>query len=249
MPVDKFIYMINSLTSDSLGGDFDVLCEHLHILFIGRGLDWYWRYRRSVERVEWSSLCEALRSHFQDHLSDGDIKELIRERKQGDNEKFDEFYSAVQYLCDRLRYPISDHELLDILRRNLCPKIRKELFYQELTSVAQLRHLILRREALLDDKEKSRFRSDKRFVNEVSSDEVGEHNIEEAEIAELEKGFICWNCRKVGHRYIDCMEERNIFCYGCGAEGVCRPKCSTCQNRGNLKAGVQSVNRLCPGQN
>lgn len=245
LPVDKFIYMVTALTNDSLGGDFEVLCEHLHILFNGRGLDWYWRYRRSVERVEWTLLCEALRSHFQDHLSDGDIKELIREKKQKESESFDEFYSSIQYLCDRLRYPIPDHELLDILRRNLRPKIRSELFYQNITSVAQLRHLLLRREALLDDIDKPGFRSARRQINEVELDSTTYSVSHENEISELGK-IKCWNCRKDGHRYVDCLEDRKVFCYGCGLEGILKPNCLVCQSRGNSKAGVQSANQLCP---
>ena len=240
MPVGKFIYMINSLTHDSLGGNFSVLCEHLHILFSDKGLDWYWRYRRTVPNIDWDNLCEAMRVHFRDHLSDDDVKELIRNRKQGDNEDFEKFYTAILYLCDRLIFPFSDYELLCILRRNLKPQLRNELFYLNINSVAHLRHLILRREVMYSDNDRSKIR---RQIHEVetSTDDISYNDT--AEICELRK-IICFNCRQEGHVYKNCIETPRIFCYGCGADGIYKPNCEKCKNSGNATTSVTDPNRL-----
>lgn len=49
--------------------------------------------------------------------------------------------------------------------------------------------------------------------------------------------IVCWNCDDIGHSFSDCQSRnRNIFCYGCGAKQVYKPKCSKC-NPGNLRAG------------
>ncbi|XP_033248806.1 uncharacterized protein LOC117188690 [Drosophila miranda] len=119
MPVGKFIYMITALTNDSLRGNFEVLCEHIHILFSGRASEWFWRYRRTVDRVNWSDLCKSLNSCFLEPLSDDDVRELIRDRKQQISESFDEFHNGVMHLVDRLQYPISESQLTSILKRNL----------------------------------------------------------------------------------------------------------------------------------
>lgn len=41
--------------------------------------------------------------------------------------------------------------------------------------------------------------------------------------------LICWNCKKEGHRYQDCLAERRVFCYGCGADKIYKPNCARCQ--------------------
>ena len=41
MPVERFIYMINSLVADSKAGDFSLLSEHSHLLFTAKAKDWY----------------------------------------------------------------------------------------------------------------------------------------------------------------------------------------------------------------
>lgn len=108
-----------------------------------------------------------MRSHFHDHLSDTDVREMIRDRKQKESESFEKFYHAILYLTDRLKHPILDQELVEILRRNLKPSLKKELFYLEVKSVAHLRHLMLRREALTDDLDKINSRSFRRQIHEV----------------------------------------------------------------------------------
>ncbi|XP_044316580.1 uncharacterized protein LOC123037875 [Drosophila rhopaloa] len=121
MPVGKFIYMVTALTNDCLDGKFEILCDHIHILFSGRASEWFWRYRRTVDKVVWKSLCSSLSSYFHDPLSDDDVRELIRDRKQQPNESFDEFHNAIMLLVDRLQYPISESQLVSVLKRNLRP--------------------------------------------------------------------------------------------------------------------------------
>lgn len=40
----------------------------------------------------------------------------------------------------------------------------------------------------------------------------------------------CWNCRVTGHRYSDCREPRQVFCYRCGRPNVYSPDCTCKQN-------------------
>lgn len=236
-PVGKFLYVITALTTDNLGGDFQLLCDHFHILLCGRAKEWYWRYRGTTRQITWEPLENALRSSFADHLSDNDIREMIRERKQLVGESFDEYYAAILNLCDRMQYQLLEIDLVEALRRNLRPQLRRELFYIDIKTVAQLRHLVLRREVLNNDLEKLVNRPTATRRISALDYESGEEK-ESYDISEIKdfKDITCWNCRGAGHRFTDCMKDRTIFCYGCGAENVFKPNCLHCQNQGNLKS-------------
>lgn len=44
--------------------------------------------------------------------------------------------------------------------------------------------------------------------------------------------IICWNCKDVGHTFIDCPHDlRHKFCFGCGRENVRKPYCFHCQRK------------------
>ena len=243
MTVEKFIYMVNSLVLDSLAGDFGLLSEHSHLLFTGKAKDWYWRYRRTVPSIQWNQLCTALQGHFNDHLSDMDIRELVRERKQNFNESFEDFYTDILQICDRLRTAIPDVELIEILRRNVRPHMRKELFYLQINSLAELRSLVLRREALAKELDMA-YRVPKKQIHEI--DPINEDSLIQQEDSEQVNEFVrsnsdqssdriqgCYNCKSLEHKYKDCMAPKTIFCFGCGKPEVFRPKCPRC-NPGNL---------------
>ncbi|KAI8116204.1 hypothetical protein CVS40_11683 [Lucilia cuprina] len=168
MPVEKLIYMITSLTKDCLAGDFILLCEHSHILFTSKAKEWYWRYRSTVGQMEWDRLCNALRVHFNDHLSDLDVREI-------------------------------EQELIEILRRNLKPYLRRELFYLQINIVSHLRQLILRRETLSSELERNQ-KVFRRHINEIDLDANLEDKLLE-EVCEIRRQkeevgkekTICWN--------------------------------------------------------
>lgn len=64
---------------------------------------------------------------------DLNLRELIRNGNHKLGEKFDVHYDAVLQLKDRLEIPIPDNKLVEILKRNLRPEIRKELAYVEIS--------------------------------------------------------------------------------------------------------------------
>lgn len=231
-PVGKFLFIIQTLTCDNLGGDFQPVCDYFHILLVGRAREWYWRYRAIVPHVTWGPLCRALRMHFADHLSDSDILEMIRDRKQQLGESFESYYTSILQLCDRLRKPLSETEMTEMLVRNLRPQLRKELFYVTISSVDHLRSLVLRREVLLTEQDRST-RQFQKQVKEVECDIDFDSMPSSVQEISKVKEVICWNCRKIGHRFIDCVEERTLFCYGCGAENVVKPNCDNCKGSGN----------------
>lgn len=251
LSVENFIYRIESLVLDTLGGNFNILCDNAQCLFEKDARDWFWNFRRSVDRITWPLLCEALRTNFEEYRTDTEIKEDMRSRKQGPNESFEEYKSVILKMAESLHIPLREEEMVEILQRGLRPRIRQQLLYVPINSVAQLRKLCLKGESLLSEVSKgsspltnySRNTSNcaRRSVNELEDNVLvtnGSDNTDKVMVDELTKRDVdklnCWNCRKDGHRYMDCIEARSIFCYGCGAAGVYKPTCRNC-NSGNFK--------------
>lgn len=147
---------------------------------------------------------------------------------------------------DRLPVPLSDTELIEIITRNLRPDIRHELLYVEVLSIPQLRKLVQRSKSFLNDEYVRRnfaprnayASGPRRQISEVDT-EVDITNATGAEHGESSVNAIqqhdtivkCWNCDQTGHHWEDCLQDRYIFCYGCGAKNTYKPQCSKCQLR------------------
>lgn len=228
LTVDNFIYRVHALTLQSLRGDFDILCRHAHILFSGKAMDWFWRFHRTADRLDWETLCVELKKQFRDRRTDFDLKEQIRSRKQRIGEKFDAYYDAVLQIIDRLQNPIADYELIEILKRNLRPEIRKELLHFDIQTISQLKEFVRKHEIL--DEELDGRRSNRSFIPRKIVSEIEPEGILEEEPLQIDeiKEFVCWNCSEKGHRFEDCLAERRIFCYGCGTPNIFKPNCSKC---------------------
>ena len=243
IPVEKFIFMVNSLVQDTLGGDFSVLSEHCHILFTGKAKQWFWDYRlRNPERIEWQSLSYALEAHYNDHLSDIDIRKLIDSRKQNNSESFDDYYHDILRINDRLRRKLTEHELVDTLKRNVKPYLRKELFYLQIHSVSELRNLVLRREALtleLDGYPAQRVV--RRQINEL--DEPSEESNPNISEVRERKPKVCFNCKIEGHHFRQCPNKLTLFCFNCGKHGFYNFNCDNCSE--NRQTSIDTDTHLC----
>lgn len=133
---------------------------------------------------------------------------------------------------------------MEILRRNLLPEIQHELLNLQISSLQQLRNICRRREHFMQDIRRkhgvplSRNVTSQKKVSELGLEGDTVHNLPtiiDEEIAAI--NLVCWNCRKHGHRYQDCVSERTIFCYGCGAPDTYKPNCKKCDQK-NVRLGV-----------
>ncbi|KAI8119871.1 hypothetical protein CVS40_8788, partial [Lucilia cuprina] len=189
---------------------------------------------------------KSFREQYRDSRTDIDFLELIRDRKQKPNESFDSFYEAVNELVDRLKTPIEDTTLVEILRRNLLPDIQHEILNTQIYTVQHLRDVCRRREFFMADIRRKHgvgfsrappihkriSEIDREFMDETEESVVCDGD----EVAEL--NLVCWNCQKPGHRYQDCLSVRTIFCYGCGKADTYKPNCKHCQSK-NSKFSAQ----------
>lgn len=239
LSIDNFIYRVEALTHQTLEGNFGILCKNASSLFEGKASEFYWRHHKAVGQVRWDLLCEALRNQFRDQRDDADVEDLIRARKQKPNESFEAFYDDIARLIDQMEIPIIKKNLVRILKANLRPEIRHEILHLEINSVSELRDVCRRREAFLEDI-KPQMNSGKLVPFRRNIAELVEHDkVVVQEETEEEVGavaLICWNCQQEGHRYQDCLAERRVFCYGCGAAKTYKPNCARCQK--NLKGGT-----------
>lgn len=241
LTVDEFLYRVTTLTEDNFNGDFALICRNLNILLSGKAREWYWRYRKNVDQIVWEEFCDSIKFQYRDFKTSFEIREEIRNRKQRLGESFDSFFEAVTSIHDRLPTPISELELVETLTRNLRPEIRQELLYIPINSLAHLRKLVHMRENFLNDDYVRKQLSNrivnaypvKRQIAEISdfSTESCEENIESVNaIQSFPQESRCWNCDENDHFWENCLSERKVFCYGCGAKDTYKPNCPTCAN-------------------
>lgn len=242
LTVDEFLYRIRSLTALHFEGNFDMICRNLNILLVGKAHEWFWRYHKKVDQIEWTEFCGALKSQYKDMRSVYDRKEEVRNRKMRPGESFDSYYDSICSIMDRLEHPMEEEELVEILVRNLRPDIRHELLYFPIYSIAQLRKLVQMRESLLSDDNFRRGLSSKTSMTpqlparrNVAEVDCEERDLDMSTTSEMLDAinysstvYKCWNCDEVGHFWDDCVRERKVFCYGCGAKGVYKPQCEKC---------------------
>lgn len=239
LTVDEFLYRVRTLTEDHFNGDFAVICKNFNILLSGKARDWFWRYRKQVENVNWDDFCDAIRYQYKDYKSTSDIREEIRNRKQRIGESFDIFYEAISAIMDRLPTPIGESELIEIVTRNLRPEIRQDLLYIPINSMPHLRRLVQMRESFLNEEHvrrnlasrNSNTIANRRQISEINSDTdlISSECCDDIDaIRQQDNVPCCWNCDQPGHYWEDCLQERSIFCYGCGAKKIYKPQCQKC---------------------
>lgn len=233
--VEDFVFRVETLQRDFGCTDEEVL-RSFHHLLCGTALDWFWNHRRLYNVSKWDDLKQELISQFHRYESDFDIQRKILDRRQTANETFDDFCNAVLSLRNQQQTPISEQNLVEILKSNLKPAMSQLLFSVNVSSLASFRKEGRRAENLLVSQRHFNTRYPVRQINEIG---IGEHSTDVVEVDGLntDRKLVCWNCRAEGHTFLDCAEEqRRLFCYRCGMEGVVTPRCSNCQ--GNRRVNV-----------
>lgn len=255
LSVENFIYRVEALTLQTLGGNFSLLCRYVSSLFDGKANDWFWRYHKAVRNIRWQDLCNALRLQYNDTRTDVDYREMIRDRKQRTNETFDSFYDSICQIIDRLSEPISEQSLVEILRRNLLPEIQHEILNLQIFSVSRLREICRKREFFLDDLKRrhstpaTRPNPIRKYVTEINNEpDILDNSEESTFVISTENdvsaiSLTCWNCSQPGHRYQDCLGERKVFCYGCGKPNTYKPTCASCSKPKNLQGSAPTSAR------
>jgi len=247
LTVKDFVYRVSALTTANLYGDFQILCNNISVLLEDRAATWFWRFHaRQGGIFSWATFCQQLSEEYGDRRTDFKIREFIRNRKQRDKERFDSYYNDVLHLVDKLSNPLSNAELIDILRNNLRPELQRSILFVPTPSVGQLREVVLQHEILEEELSRSvgRVTTVSRPLSEIttSAEDVGPAEVEAVEVSSINAAPApCWNCSEPGHRWDSCQStEWHKFCYGCGAPGIIKPNCARCLSKNSARKETSS---------
>ncbi|XP_036347809.1 uncharacterized protein LOC118757180, partial [Rhagoletis pomonella] len=158
---------------------------------------------------------------------------------------------------------MDEEEVMEILKNNLLPETREKLLYQPVHSVGHLRRLVNMSENLenelrcrAESATKPRPAVNRRqvYALEDACHEPTEDVDIGGELAALRSSHSktkCWNCEELGHIWENCLSERRIVCYGCGAPNVYKPQCTACLRKlsENRQTGASNANRMGPKAN
>lgn len=142
---------------------------------------------------------------------------------------------------------MTEEEFIEIIAWNLRPEIRQDLLYVPIRSLSHLRKLVQMRENFLSDeyvrKTLVQRNQNPNFVPRRQVSQIDQEIMTDREpemlVEALEKpdsNCRCWNCDSTGHHWQDCLENRTIFCYGCGTKNVYKPQCQKCVTRSQINS-------------
>lgn len=185
IPVERFLFRVETLQKRH-GISSDELYANFHLLLEGRAQEWYWLYMEEHGDEETQDF-ENFRKSFSDQFRQADCDEEIRtamnERKQGYNEAFDEFYAAIRGMAFTMKTKIPEPSLVNIIRRNLRPRIKNLIFGCKIENLEQLKIECRRAEKHLSEFEN-------KSVIKKKIDEVSWENEETAAEREQEGGSL-----------------------------------------------------------
>ncbi|XP_073841803.1 uncharacterized protein [Musca autumnalis] len=261
--VEEFVYRLEYFKKQ-----YDIpwseVIRDFPLLLSGRAESWYWLFQKTNKHHDWEHLKFSLLNQYQSSKSNFEIVTELVQRKQQPNETIDNFFHTMGQIRTKLVQPISDYDMIKILKRNIRENISRIVYPIPVSSVEHLRiecnegeKIFLRREnrAVLPPNRPIR------QVNEVNVDfhecpydnyRMG-NDIGEVDAIQMGRkpnaNITCWNCNKPGHVFRDCdAAERALFCYKCGNPGTKTPKCSICQS-GNRSRGVENKGGPRPAEN
>lgn len=132
----------------------DDLYANFHLLLGGPAQEWYWLYMEEnadSETNHFSKFRLAFLDQFRRADCDEEIRSAMNERKQGQNETFDEFYAVIKGMSFTMKNKIPEQSLVNIIRRNLKPRIKNLIFGCKIERFEQLKKECKRAEKHLSE--------------------------------------------------------------------------------------------------
>ena len=150
---EEFLVRLEECKRGARLDDRDLL-EALPYAFKEDASCWY----RGVQAdlATWKQFKKAFRNRFVGAYSREELRDELKARTQGKNERISEYVACVRYLIGHFRHPPSLHRQLAIVYDNLLPEYRKNIKQKKVVDFASLEKLGLKYEK---QKEK-----DSRFV-------------------------------------------------------------------------------------
>ncbi|XP_073835605.1 uncharacterized protein [Musca autumnalis] len=267
LTVEEFIFRLECL-QEQYDIPWDEILRDFRLLISGPVLEWFWQAQKMRKFTLWIRLKDALLSQYRTTKSPWEAMRDLVERKQMANETIDAYFHVMGKLRSRLHHPITDEDMIKIIKSNVRENIKMVIYPMSIATVELLR-------VECKDAEKNFPRKDprpmthnprpSRPVNEVTYEgyedydyDVGDESDPQVDLANYISAMrvnlqsnkaICWNCHVPGHVFIDCPStERTVFCYKCGKPKVITPTCPNCQS-GNRRRGVEASGETRPAEN
>lgn len=263
--VEKFVFQVEHLASTN-GISEQQLVNGLHLFLKGLASDHYWVMLQQNPNCTWQELKASLLYRFKIRRSDIEIRQSLDNRKQKLNESFIEFYYSIHELAQPLTYPLTEREILEILKKNMRRELKIHLAGRFINTISELLSVCTNVEDVWKNADYAPGSAQPRFrphqpnqINSFSyappfSDEALEdpNNVERS-ISEMQipgalhqtarnpsrkSPLTCWNCQRIDHFWWQCDIPLRIFCFGCGLPDVMLPHCPSCTREGNWKPGM-----------
>lgn len=207
----------------------------------GEAAKWFFRFIKGNQIIEWKILKDNMIEHFRGSESTISLLCTIVKRRQGEREKFDDFYNDILNLKDRTQ-DLTNSQLLGILRENVKENIQRHLMSYETSNLSDFVNKCRTADKLLHPWLYNKNLSGRK-VSEVSVELTDNSHVDYNRSMDLEafssrrplqsqnfSNTKCWNCDVVGHSWQICDEPHKIFCFWCGYKNVTCKNCPVCSS-------------------
>lgn len=234
--VQKFIKKLNRLQK-SYGYSDETVAKYFHLLVEGKAASWFWIYCDEFEDIDLNHMKVEMGRVFKSEETDMSLMTRMYERKQG-SDSFETFFYDILELNFSMKTPLTDPQIIEILRTNMDDEVRQRIFTYETKDRTKYFHKANR--AYKDvvkarEKKKESFGNLRgRRINEIDFEDLSTLEIEEISsklnnLRTKRANMTCFNCHSPDHLLRECPEEiSRFFCFRCGLEGYATPKCPKC---------------------
>lgn len=238
MSVEDFLFRIECKQSSS-NYSWEEIYNNMNNILSEPAENWYWNFRKNHPRANYASFKIALSERYPSKDNDIDSWRKLINRKMRFGESFDDFVDDIE----RIFYRMEDHptvsQLINVIRDNATPDISTYIGLAQTNSLAGIKHLGREAEKLVNKLNANKSKVFKKNLHEVSN--TGSCDTDDDHILFIEaftsprkeyKIFQCKRCKQKFRVNEETQEEKRVYCYGCGKEGVIRSNCSVCaENR------------------
>lgn len=251
--VERFLFRVETLQRKN-GISSEELYTNFHLLLEKQAQEWFWLYME--EHAEngshsFENFREAFVYQFRQTDCDEEIRTAINERKQGYNESFDEFYAAVRGLSFTMKTKLLEPDLVNIIRRNLRPRIKDLIFGCQIRTLDQLRMESRRAEKHLSGWEGKI--SNKKKVSELNF-EMQDHEEEKEDICveafDRRPNRISHDAKQISSIKVERMSKcpcdsafHKLACFKCNQTNLKCYLCEKCAAENKTRDGQAGVNR------
>lgn len=237
MSVDDFLFRIECKQATS-NYSWQQVYSNLNNILSGPAESWYWSFRRNHPRADYASFRIALSERYPSKDNDIDLWRKLINRKMRFGESFDDFVDDIERIFYKMEDRPTELQLINVIRDNVTVDLSAYIGLARTNTLAGIKLLGREAEKLVEKLNPGRSKSYKKNVHEVSNDGPCATEEDHAFIEAFSgprkeyKIFQCKRCKQKFRVDEETQEEKKVYCYGCGKEGVIVSKCPVCaENR------------------